>query len=175
MRIFAYLVLLLLSVAPLSGQVIPASDVQPKLRSSSGAALARQVGVGERAEVKLWTSTVPVTFSRLVQDDGDDWKIGPEISLGGSYVYMVGEGTGLGNGSMQLDPRFFTGPVLQIGFAEDVDDGALAATFLAGAVLGYRDVAGLVGYDFLEGSIVLGAGTKVTTLIIDNIRSIVVE
>ena len=159
--------LALLYSAELQAQTIriPASEMTAALRKDGMGRLS----AGDGVEARFWTASVPVTFSRLVQDDAKEWRMGPEMALGGSYLYMVGQGVAENGGGAQVTPKFFTGPTMQAGFAEDPNDETLAPSILLGWIIGFSHVATLVGYDFLEGSVAFGIGSKVGTVTTPNV------
>lgn len=126
--------------------------------------------LGDRAELStrsvkrasLWTATLPVTFSRLERAD-DEWQLGANMSIGGSFVFVTGKASPQGDGSYRLDPEFMVGPVANFGVTPG-DSGTLDATLIAGLSMGFSSIAILGAYDLLLGRPVIGIGMQIQSL-----------
>jgi hypothetical protein len=110
----------------------------------------------------LWTTTLPVVFSRLEKEDGD-WRLGANMSIGGSYMFVTGKTTPQLDGSYRLDPDFMIGPVANLGITPG-DAGKLDGTLMVGAVMGFSSFAVLGGYDVLLNRPVIGVGIQIQSL-----------
>jgi hypothetical protein len=110
----------------------------------------------------VWTSTLPVTFSRVERED-DEWRIGANMSVGGSYVFMTGRGTPQPDGSIRLDPEFMIGPVANLGLTPG-DSGKLDGSLMVGLTVGFSTFAVLGGYDLLLTRPVIGVGIQIQSL-----------
>jgi len=110
----------------------------------------------------LWTSTLPTTFSRLEKVDGN-WRLGANMAIGGSYVFVTGKATPQVDGSYRLDPQFMIGPVANIGITPG-SDGKLDGTLLVGGTIGFSAFAILGGYDLLLSRPVIGVGVQIQSL-----------
>lgn len=129
-----------------------------------GLALAQRCdpAPGQSIRCAAWTTTVPVTFSRLEKVDGQ-WRIGATMSVGASYMYVVGRGTGQQGGNVQLAPDFFIGLVADFGITQG-DTSGVASSLMGGIAFGFQHLAILAGYDLLRSRPVLGVGTQIQTL-----------
>ena len=151
-------VLLVALSAAAQSQVIPRSMVEA-YGSRSGGAFVRN---NEPKHASMWTSTLPVTFSRLERANGD-WRLGANMAVGGSYIYVTGKATPQVDGSYRLDPQFMFGPVANIGITPG-DSGKLDGTLLVGLTMGFSSFAILGGYDLLLSRPVIGVGVQIQSL-----------
>lgn len=127
---------------------------------------------GKSTDVWLLTPTLPVTFSRLVKQDGE-WSVGANITIGGSYVFMLGKGTGLSDGSISINPAFFIGITGNIGVVQDFKKNGIESSFMLGGVVGFSKVSALIGYDLLLDTPIIGIGTQIDLLTITDKLTII--
>lgn len=154
-------------------QMLSTEKVERFYAERAGLATDR-IGPGETADVWLFTPSLPVSFSRLEQNDAGDWRVGANVAIGASYVFMLGKGTGLEDGSVRVDPAFFIGLTGNFGVAQDPDeDGAISESFMLGGVLGFSGLSVIAGRDILAKTPILGVGGRIDLLTLTDKGSII--
>jgi len=112
--------------------------------------------------ILLLTPSFPISFSRLEKDTSNNWRIGPQIGIGGSYFFVVGNGYRNANETVQVEPYFTVGISIDGGFSQNLQTPGVIGNINIGGVIGfYKYFNFLFSYDVLNNRPVYGVGARV--------------
>lgn len=116
----------------------------------------------EGRTIMLLTPSVPINFSRLEKDSVGNWRIGPQMSIGGAYYFMLGKGYANSNGTYQIEPYFLFGISLDAGLSQNLYTSGTVSNLNIGCVVGiYKYLNIMISYDIINQKPVYGLGTRI--------------
>ncbi len=117
----------------------------------------------KRTNVIVRTPNFPQNFTKIIQDEKDEWQMSGELNFGVSYGIIFGEmelEKPEGNGIVY--PHFGIALHISGGTTQDFENGGLTGNLNAGfSVLMLNYVNFFIGYDFLNKSGLIGLGARV--------------
>jgi hypothetical protein len=119
--------------------------------------------VGVPGDISFRTSGLPISFSRLETDSAGNWKIGQNISLGGSYIWGWGNGTLNPDSSITTEQHFFFGFTGNFGVVQDKNNSTkLSPSITLGGIIGFSSFAVMLGTDVLNKTPIIGIAYNIS-------------
>ena len=108
----------------------------------------------------LGSPTIPFSFSRVEKDSTGKYVLSPTISIGYGYTWFFGKFYLNENDKIMVDPTFQFGLVGDVAIQNDFSLNRIAGLF-AGGFIGFANFSIFGGFDFVNGSPLLGVGGRV--------------